>query len=126
MVRDMTKEVQQNLSIKTRSLFADSSIFLSITLTRLSLIRIFKSLTVMLIPEDGGGSEREINLMDSILRIPTIHWYIVFAIVVQSFWRMTCASLEINVWISEVPFCLSKQITIPSLLFEDQFPQKIR
>lgn len=107
----MTKEVQQNLSIKTRSLFADFSIFLSITLTRLSLIRILKSLTVMLIPEDGGESESEMNLRDSIPMIPTIHWYIVFAIVVQSFWRMTYASLEINVRISEVPFCLAKQIS---------------
>jgi len=62
----------------------------------------------MLIPEDGGGSEREMNLRDSIPRLPTIHWYIVVAIVMQSFWRMTSASLEINVRISEVPFCFIK------------------
>lgn len=120
----MTKEVQQNLSIKTRSVFADSSIFLSITLTRLSLIKVLKSSTVMLVLEDGGGSEREMNLSDLIPKTPTIHWYSVSAIAVQSFWRMTCASFEINVRISEVPFCY--QIKEPNQVHnvKDHFPQE--
>ncbi|KAH0889751.1 hypothetical protein HID58_052180, partial [Brassica napus] len=45
------------LSVNTRSLFADSSNFLNITLTRLSHIKLLKSFTVMLVPEDGGGDE---------------------------------------------------------------------
>ena len=111
-MRNITKDDKQNLSVNTRSLFADSSVFLSITLTRLSSIKLLKSFTVMLVPEDGGGSGSQMNLRELTPEIPTIHWYSVSATIVQSFRRMACASFEINVRISEVPFCLSKQRTI--------------
>ncbi|CAN7007462.1 unnamed protein product, partial [Brassica rapa subsp. trilocularis] len=42
---------------RQHSLFADSSIFLSITLTRLSHIKLWKSFTVMLVPEDCESSK---------------------------------------------------------------------
>ncbi|CAN6978298.1 unnamed protein product, partial [Brassica oleracea var. botrytis] len=45
------------LSVNSRSLFADSSNFLNITLTRLSHIKLLKSFTVMLVPEDGESSK---------------------------------------------------------------------